>query len=107
MMRTSSRSKSPISANLPRQTTNNNTFKIIGGGNGGSKLNTDSAVGMPRKMPSNAYHKSNQNYSVGDSSSSDSDGRHGGSLSRERNPFDFGRGVQETQSYRRTETLGN
>ena len=59
MMRTSSRSKSPLSANLPRQTTNNNTFKIIGGGNGGSKLNTDSAVGIPRKMASNTYHKTN------------------------------------------------
>ena len=103
MMRSSSRSKSPISANLPRQTNNNNTFKIIGGGNGGSKVNTDSAIGIQRKMTSNAVHKTNKNFSIGDSSSSDSNG---GSLSRDR-IFDFTKGLQDNYSYRRVETMGN
>ena len=106
MMRSASRSKSPISAaNLPRQPHNNNTFKIIGGG--GSKLNTDSAVGISRKMTSTALQiTSNRQFSVSDSSSSSSSDRGGGSLSRDRQMIDFNR-LQDVNSYRRTETLGN
>jgi len=110
-MRSTTRSKSPISAaNLPRQPHNNNTFKIIGGG-GGSKVNTDSAVGISRKMTSTALQTSNRQFSVGgNSSSSSSDAGGGGSLSRDRKFIDYGRLYQQQEvssSYRRVETMGN
>jgi hypothetical protein len=66
-------------------------------------VNTDSAIGIQRKMTSNAVHKTNKNFSIGDSSSSDSNG---GSLSRDR-IFDFTKGLQDNYSYRRVETMGN
>lgn len=68
MLSTSSRSKSPISSNLPRQAASNNSFKIIGGGG----RTESSGTAIQRKQAAATILNSNHRHITGAADSSSS-----------------------------------